>query len=142
MGSILVVKFQLVMRRFKSFVVLSLLFVIFSWRAFSQCPEKVILENRATAASDLKELDVFDSFNSNFNISGFEVNIFDSSTGNYLITESSNFPTIAASYDVDINKSGNRIQLRNFPEEIDLLRCVIIFIGGECPAKTISISNQ
>lgn len=142
MGSILVVKFQLVMRRFKSFVVLSLLFVIFSWQAFSQCPEKVILENQGTAASDLKELNVFDSFNSNFNISGFEINIFDSSTGNYLITESNNFPTIAASYDVDINKSGNRIQLRNFPEEIDLLRCVIIFIGGECPAKTISISNQ
>jgi hypothetical protein len=51
-GSILKVKIQLAMLRLKSIVLLSLLFVIFSWRAFSQCPEKVVIENRATATSD------------------------------------------------------------------------------------------
>lgn len=141
MGSILEVKIQPVMRRFKLIVVLSLLFVIFSWQAFSQCPEKVVLENRA-AASDLKELIVYDSFDSNVNISGFEINIFNSSTGSYLLTESSNFPSIGVTNDVDINKSGNRIQLRNIPEDIDLLRCIVIFIGEECPAKKILISDQ
>jgi len=141
-GSILELNFQLVMRRFTSIVVLSLLFVIFSWQAFSQCPEKVVIENGATAASDLKELNVFDSFDSNVNISGFEINIFDNSTGSFLITESSNFPSIGVNSDVDINKSGNRIQLRNIPEDLDLLRCVVIFIGEECPAKKITISSQ
>jgi hypothetical protein len=141
-GSILEVKIQPVMRRFKLIVVLSLLFVIFSWQAFSQCPEKVALENRTAAASDVKELIVYDSFDSNVNISGFEINIFNGSTGSYLITESSNFPSIAVTSDVVINKSGNRIQLRNIPEDIDLLRCIVIFIGEECPVKKILISDQ
>ena len=44
--------------------------------------------------------------------------------------------------DVDINKSGNRIELRNIPENIDLLRCIVIFISEECPAKKIMISDQ
>lgn len=142
MGSILVVKIQLVMLRFKSIVVLSLLFVIFSLQAFAQCPEKVVLDNRTTATSDLRELNVFDSFGSNVNISGFEMNIFDSSTGNYLFVESSNFPTIGINTDVELSKSGNRIILRNITENINLLNCVIIFIGDECPAKTVSISEQ
>ena len=142
MGSILEVKIQLVMRRFKSIVVLSLLFLIFSLQAFSQCPEKVVLANGITATSDLQEMIVFDSFESNVNISGFEINIFDSSTGNYLFIESSNFPTIGISNDVDVSKSGNRILLRNMPENINLLNCVIIFIGNECPAKKVSISKQ
>ncbi len=142
MGSIVKVKIQLVMLRFKSIVLLSLLFVIFSWQAFSQCPEKVVIENRATATSDLKELNVFDSFDSNVNISGFEINIFDNSTGSYLIAESSNIPSIGADSGVTINKSGNRIQLRNVPEDLDLLRCLVIFIGEECPAEKISITSQ
>ena len=142
MGSILEVKIQPVMRRIKSIVVLSLLFVIFSWQAFSQCPEKVVLENGVFAASDVVELVVFDSFNSNINISGFEINIFNSSTGSYLISESSNFPSIGNASDVDINKSGNRIELRNIPEDIDLLKCIVIFIGEECPAKKVVISDQ
>lgn len=142
MGSILEVKIQPVMRRIKSIVVLSLLFVIFSWQAFSQCPEKVVLENRVFDASDVVELIVFDSFNSNINISGFEINIFNNSTGSYLITESSNFPSIGNASDVDINKSGNRIELRNIPEDIDLLKCIVIFIGEECPAKKVMISDQ
>jgi len=141
-GSILKVKIQLVMLRFKSIVLLSLLFVIFSWQAFSQCPEKVVIENRATATSDLKELNVFDSFDSNVNISGFEINIFDNSTGSYLIAESSNFPSIGADSGITINKSGNRIQLRNVPEDLDLLRCLVIFIGEECPAEKIFITSQ
>jgi len=141
-GSIVKVKIQLVMLRFKSIVLLSLLFVIFSWQAFSQCPEKVVIENRATATSDLKELNVFDSFDSNVNISGFEINIFDNSTGSYLIAESSNIPSIGADSGVTINKSGNRIQLRNVPEDLDLLRCLVIFIGEECPAEKISITSQ
>lgn len=142
MGSILKVKIQLAMLRLKSIVLLSLLFVIFSWQAFSQCPEKVVIENRATATSDMKELNVFDSFDSNVNISGFEINIFDNSTGSYLIAESSNFPSIGADSGVTINKSGNRIQLRNVPEDLDLLRCLVIFIGKECPAEKISITSQ
>jgi hypothetical protein len=141
-GSILEVKFQLVMCRFKSIVVLSLLFVIFSLQAFSQCPEKVVLDIRNTASSDLKELNVLDSFESNVNISGFEINIFDNSTGKYLYLESSNFPSIGISNDIDVSKSGNRILLRNIPENINLLNCVIIFIGEECPAKKVSISEQ
>lgn len=142
MGSIFEVKFQLVMCRFKSIVVLSLLFVIFSLQAFSQCPEKVVLDNRIAASSDLKELNVLDSFESDVNISGFEINIFDNSTGNYLFLESSNFPSIGISNDIDVSKSGNRILLRNMPENINLLNCVIIFIGEECPAKKVSISEQ
>ncbi len=142
MGSILEVKFQLVMCRFKSIVVLSLLFVIFSLQAFSQCPEKIVLDIRNTASSDLKELNVLDSFESNVNISGFEINIFDNSTGEYLYLESSNFPSIGISNDIDVSKSGNRILLRNMPENINLLNCVIIFIGEECPVKKVSISEQ
>jgi hypothetical protein len=130
------------MCRFKSIVVLSLLFVIFSLRAFSQCPEKVILDNRTTATSDLRELIVLDSFESNVNISGFEINIFDNSTGNYLFVESINFPTIGINNDVDVSKSGSRILLRGLPENINLLSCVIIFIGNECPAKKVSILKQ
>lgn len=142
MGSILEVKIQLVMRRFKSIVVLSLLFVIFSLQAFSQCPEKVVLDNRTTATSDLRELNVLDSFESNVNISGFEINIFDKSTGNYLFVESSNFPTIGISNEVNVSKSGSRILLRDMPENINLLGCVIVFIGENCPAKKVSISVQ
>ncbi len=142
MGSILKVKNQLVMCRFKSIVVLSLLFVIFSLQAFSQCPEKVVLENSNTATSDFRELNVFDSFNSNFNLSGFEINIFDINTGNYLFVESSNFPSIGITNNIEVSKSGNRILLRNMPENINLLNCMIIFIGEECPAGKVPISEQ
>jgi hypothetical protein len=141
-GGILEVKFQLVMCRYKSIVVLSLLFVIFSLQAFSQCPEKVVLDNRITASSDLKQLNVLDSFESNVNISGFEINIFNNSTGNYLFLESSIFPSIGITNDIEVSKSGNRILLRNMPENINLLNCVIIFIGEECPAKKVSISEK
>ena len=141
MGSILKEKIQLVMRRFKSIVVLSLMFVIFSWHAFSQCPEKVVFEN-GSIVSDLNELTVFDSFNSNVNISGFEINIFDNSTGSFLITESSNFPSIGTDNGIEINKSGNRVQLGNVPENLNLLSCIVIFVGEGCPAKKISISDQ
>ena len=129
------------MCRFKSIVLLSLLFVIFSLQAFSQCPEKVVLDNNITTSSDLRELYVLDSFESNVNISGFEINIFDSSTGNYLFIESNNFPTIGIDYDIGVSKSGNRIVLRNMPENINLLNCVIIFISEECPASQVSISE-
>ncbi len=142
MGSILKVKIQLVMCRFKSIILLSLLFLIFSLQAFSQCPEKVVLDNSITATSDSRELNVFDSFESNVNISGFEINIFDSSSGNYLFLESSNFPSIGTPDEIDVSKSGNRILLRNMPENINLLNCVIIFIGEECPAKEVSISER
>lgn len=142
MGSILKIKFQPVMGRFKSIAVLSLLFVIFSLQTFAQCPEKVVINNRTLATSDSRELNVLDSFDSNVNISRFEINIFDSSTGNYLFAESSNFPTIGINNNVVVSKSGNRIVLNNIPENINLLNCVIIFIGEECPVRKVSISDQ
>ena len=143
MDSILEEKLQLVMRRINSLVLLSLLFFIFlPIEGFSQCPEKAIVENSGSGDSDIQEVYVYDSFDTSIDISEFEINIFNEDKGNYLIVESSNFPSIGVSNDIRINKEGNRIQLSNIPDTIDLLRCIVIFIGDECPVQKITITNR
>ena len=143
MDGILEEKLQLVMRRINSLVLLSLLiFALLPFEGFSQCPEKVIVENIGPGDSDLRELFVYDSFDTSIDVSDFEINIFSEEEGNYLIIESSNFPSVGVNNDIQINKEGNRIQLNNIPGNVDLLRCIVIFIGDECPVQKITITNR
>ena len=131
------------MRRINSLVLLSLLFfILLPSEGFSQCPEKVLVENSGSGDSDIQEIYVYDSFDTSIDVSEFEINIFNEDKGNYLIVESSNFPSIGVNNDIRINKEGNRIQLSNIPDNIDLLRCIVIFIGDECPVQKITITNR
>ena len=141
MDSILGEKLQLVMRRINSFILLSLfLFVFLPSKGFSQCPEKVVMDNQVAGNSDFQVLLVLDSFDADVDISSFEVNVFNEDEGKYLIIESTNFPSIGINNDIQINKEGNRILLANIPDNVDLLRCIVILIGNECPIQKITIS--
>jgi hypothetical protein len=141
--STLEVKLQLVMHRINSLILLSLLFfILLPTKGFSQCPGKVIVENQGPADSGILDLYAYDSFDSGIDISDFEVNIFSEEEGKYLVIESTNFPSIGLNNDIQINKEGNRIQLANFPGNIDLLRCIVIFIGDDCPVQKITITNR
>ena len=143
MGSILKVIFQLVVHRFNSKVLLSLMIIIsLSTRVMAQCPEKVIFEEGNIINPDQKEVLVYDSFDTGINISNFEINIFNELTGNFVVVESSNFPRIGIDNNIGINKTGNRIRIANVPDDLNLLRCVIIFVGGNCPVKKITITNR
>ena len=142
MDSILLEKIQLVMPRFNVSVLLSLLFILLPWLTFAQCPEKVVAEEQELDNSGLKEVYVYDSFDTGIDISDFEINIFNELTGNYIIIESSNFPSVGINNDIELNKEGNRIQILNAPVEINLLNCVVIFIGDECPVKKIEITSR
>jgi len=108
----------------------------------AQCPEKVVFEDRGLDNSSLKEIYIYDSFDTGIDISDFEINIYNESTGNYIIIESSNFPSVGINNDIELNKAGNRIQILNTPAEVNLLNCVVIFIGEECPVKKIEITNR
>jgi hypothetical protein len=130
------------MPRFNVSVLLSLLFILLPSLTFAQCPEKVVAEERELDNSGLKEVYVYDSFDTGIDISDFEINIFNELTGNYIIIESSNFPSVGINNDIEINKEGNRIQILNAPVEINLLNCVVIFIGDECPVKKIEIISR
>jgi len=142
-GSILKVIFQLVVHRFNSKVLLSLMIIIsLSTRVMAQCPEKVIFEEGNIINPDQKEVLVYDSFDTGINISNFEINIFNELTGNFVVVESSNFPRIGIDNNIGINKTGNRIRIANVPDDLNLLRCVIIFVGGNCPVKKITITNR
>jgi hypothetical protein len=136
-------KLQLVMRRIDSLILLSLLFIFFlPARGYSQCPEKVVIENQGPGNDNVQELFVYDSFDTGVDITDFEVNIFNEESGNYLVIESANFPSIGITNDIQMIKEGNRIQLVNFPDNADLLRCVVIFIGEECPVDKITVSTR
>jgi hypothetical protein len=142
-GSILKVILQLVMFRFNSKVSLFLMVIIpLSARVMAQCPEKIIVGEGSLNDTDQKEILVYDSFDSGINISNFEINIFNELTGNYVVVESSNFPRIGINNDIDINKTGHRIRITNVPGDLNLLRCVIIFVGGDCPIKKITITDR
>jgi hypothetical protein len=141
--SILEVKFQLAMHRFISMVLLFLLiFVFLHGKVLGQCPEHAVSVDIDLSGSVAREIRVFDSFNSDVNISGFEINIFNEKTGNYLIAESNNFPSIGIESTIEFSKAGSRIQLSNIPAGIDLSGCVVILIGNNCPVKKISITNR
>ena len=143
MGCILNVIFQLVMHRFIPKLILSLVCIIsFSIQVMGQCPEKIIAIDGDLNDPTRKEVLVYDSFDSGINISDFEINIFNELSGNFIVVESSNFPRIGIDNEIEIIKTGNRIQINNVPEDLNLLRCVVIFIGGDCPAKKIAITNR
>jgi hypothetical protein len=107
-----------------------------------QCPDNAVTENLRQSETGTKEIYVYDSFNSGIDISGFEINIFNESTGSYVVKESNNFPSIGSYNNIELSKVGNRILLNNIPEELDLSRCIVIIIGGDCPIKKIAITNR
>ena len=134
--------FQLVMRGFNSKFLLFFLLVIFSLRSYAQCPESVVLENPASGNALEQELVVYDNFNSGVDIQDFELNIYHKLSGKYILAETSNFPMITANNDIEIRKSGDRIQIRNMPEEVNLMDCTIILIGEDCPASKIEVTGR
>lgn len=143
MGSILKVIFQLVMQGFISKVILSLICIIaFSLQTMAQCPEKASLVEEDLNDLTRREVLVFDSFDSDVDISNFEINIFDTLTGNFVVAESSNFPRIGIKNNIVIFKTGNRIQINNISEELDLSSCIVIFKGDNCPVKKVAITNR
>ena len=143
MGSILKVILQLVVLRFNSKVSLFLMVIILlSARVMAQCPEKIIVGEGSLNDPAQKEVLVYDSFDSGINISNFEINIFNELTGNFVVVESSNFPRIGIENNIDISKTGNRIRITNVPGDLNLLRCVIIFVGGDCPVNKIVITDR
>ena len=143
MGIILKVIFQLVMRGFISKIILSLICIIaFSLQTMAQCPEKASLVEEDLNDLTRREVLVFDSFDSGVDISNFEINIFDKLTGNFVVAESSNFPRIGIKNNIVIFKTGNRIQINNISEELDLSSCIVIFKGDNCPVKKVAITNR
>jgi hypothetical protein len=138
--SILEVKIQLGMRRFYFMVVLSLLvMILLPGYSLAQCPEIAIANTQSLDASEAKVIQVFDAFDSEIDVSDFKVNIFNEETGNYLIAESNNFPTFGTD-DIEYNKVGNKIQLLDIPVDVNLSKCVVIFMGAGCPVKKVAVT--
>ena len=134
-------KIQLVMSRFNSWVFLSLIFFLtHNSQALAQCPEKAVLEGSGLDNSGPAEVLVYDGLVNIVDVTAFEINIYNESTGNYIFTESSNFPMIGTSEVINIEKQSNRILIIDIPENIDLLECAVVFVGGDCPPKAVAIN--
>lgn len=122
---------------------LLLIFLTFSNHSMlAQCPENVRVDKNSGENSGSEILLVFDGVESSFNISKFEINIFNELTGNYLITESNIIPSIGSGETVEVSKSGNRILISDLDPSIDLTKCLIIFVGDDCPVKKIRIKDN
>lgn len=140
MNSDLTVKLQLVMSRFNSWVLLSFIFfLLYDTQALAQCPEKVVLEVSGLDNSDPAVARVYDDLENVVDITVFEINIFNELTGNYVFTESANLPNIGTSEVINIEKQNNLVRINNIPDNIDLLKCALVFIGGNCPPKAVKI---
>ncbi len=126
-------------------MILSLLLIFLSFgnhSTLAQCPENVRVDKNSSENSGSGILLVYDAAESSFNISRFEINIFNELTGNYLITESNIIPSIVRGETVEVSKSGNRILISDLDSSIDLTKCLIIFVGGDCPVKKIRIKDN
>lgn len=143
MGSIILAKVQPVMRICSIVIFLLLIFLTLSnHRVIAQCPENVHLDKNNGGDTGDAVLLVFDDAGSSINISQFEINIYNELTGNYLVTESNIIPSIGNGATAEVSKSGNRILIGDKDPNIDLTKCLVIFVGNNCTLKKIRIKDN
>lgn len=143
MDSILKAKFQPVVHCFLSRGIWFFLIIfLIPEMVIGQCPDHAVTEPGQYGETEIREIFVFDEMNAEWDVSESKINIYNESSGSYLILESDQFPSVGLKENIEFNKTGNRIILSGVSPELDLSSCLLIILNKNCPVKKIEIKYR